>query len=75
MYLSQLFAKLSEFGHHHQIFFTMLAALAVILISWGIERILDLYIFPERRIYGYLTAIASGLVLLWVIQHLILNVF
>jgi|GEM_PF-971626 len=75
MYYSNLYDKLSEFGHHHQILFGVIVALCVMIISWGIERILDVYIFPSKHIYAYIGAVVSGLGVLWIIQHFVLHVF
>lgn len=75
MYYSNLYDKLSEFGHHHQIIFGVIVALCAMLVSWGIERILDVYIFPSKHIYGYLGAVIFGLSTLWIVQHFVLHVF
>lgn len=75
MYFSNLYDKLSELGHHHQIIFGFIVALCALLISWAVERILDVYIFPSKHIYGYIGAIAVSLVTLWIVQHFVLHVF
>jgi hypothetical protein len=71
---SQLAAKLSELGHHHQMAFTVIVTLSVICMSWAIERIFDHYIFTNKPLLGYLTVIVIALFLLWLTQHVILHV-
>jgi hypothetical protein len=75
MYYSNLYDKLSEFGHHHQIIFGVIVAFAFMIVSWGVERILDLYIFPNRNVKTYIGVVVGGLAVLWVVQHFILHVF
>ena len=71
---SQIFNKLGDLGHHHQALFAALVALCVICISWGVEQVLETYVFPKHHIYSYLTAIGGGVIVLWLIQHFILHV-
>ena len=66
--------KLSKLGDHHQLLFTIIAAISIICISWGIERILHLYLFPNQPLYAALTTIAGGVILLWLTKHVILHV-
>lgn len=75
MYYSNLYEKLSSFGHQHQIIFGIIVAFVFILISWGIEKILDQYVFPNKSLKSYVCVVAAGLVVLWVVQHFILHVF
>jgi hypothetical protein len=70
----QFFAKLSTFGEHHQALTAFIITFAIICISWGIERILEEYVFPRKPLYGYLLAISGGLFLLWLTKHVILHV-
>ena len=70
---SQILHKLSEYGENHQALFAIIVTLSLISISWGVESILELYFFPKKPVYGYIIAIAMGLILLWLTKHYILH--
>lgn len=65
--------KLSQFADHHQAIFAVIVGFSIICLSWGVEKILDHYLFSIKKPYGYLVAIAFGLSLLWLTQHYILH--
>jgi|LakMenEpi03Aug12_release.lakeMendotaPanAssembly.Ray.scaffolds.fasta_scaffold3907910_1 hypothetical protein len=71
---SKLLDKISEFADHHQAIFAFIITFSVICLTWGVEKMLESYLFPQKPIFGYLTAIISGLTLLWLTQHYILHV-
>lgn len=71
---SNLFDKLMNFEEHHQVVFALIVAFGIICFSWGIENILEYYIFPKKPLYGYITAISVGLSILWLTKHVILKV-
>lgn len=71
---SNVFTKMSTFAHHHQAIFAAIVGISIIAVSWGIEKILETYFFPRKPVIGYITAIASGLAILWFTQHFILHV-
>lgn len=72
--LSQLFNKLVSFAAHHQILCTACIALGIICVTWGVEKILEHYIFLQQPPLGYLLAIVGGVGMLWIIQHFILHI-
>lgn len=72
---AELFQKLNEFEDHHQVLFALIVTLGIVCFSWGIEKLLEEYIFPKRPLYGYLIAIVMGLVLLGLCKHVILRVW
>jgi len=65
--------NLSEFADHHQAMFAVIVGFSVICLSWGIEKILEHYLFPRKKPYGYIAAIIIGLSVLWLTQHYILH--
>lgn len=71
---SELFQKFSSFASHHQIIFTIIISFCVIAISWGVEKLLEEYIFYKHPLHGYLISVSGGLLTLWLIQHFILHV-
>jgi uncharacterized membrane protein YjjP (DUF1212 family) len=71
---SQLFAKISTFANHHQAMIAGVVTLGFVCVTWGIEKILERYIFSGSSLAGYIAAIGLGLLLLWITQHYILHV-
>lgn len=71
---TKVITKLNALGEHHQVIFTLIVAFCFICISWGIEKILDEHIFPHKPLRAYILIITIGLVILWLIQHLVLHV-
>jgi hypothetical protein len=71
----ELFKKLNDFEDHHQVLFALIVTLGIVCFSWGVEKLLDEYVFPQKPIYGYLIAIAFGLFLIWICKHVILRVW
>lgn len=71
---SELIEKVNSFADHHQVMFASVIAVAFICLSWGIEKFLELHLFPNNPVYGYITAIAGSLLLLWFTHHYILHV-
>jgi len=69
-----LLNKFNELAHHHQLFFAGLAWFCFISLTWGIEKLLETYLFPQKPVIGYMIAATGGLVLLWITQHFILHV-
>ena len=70
---SEVLDKVSEFADHHQALFAVIVGFSFICASWGIEKILEHYLFPRKKPYGYIIAIVIGLTLLWLTQHYILH--
>lgn len=71
---TDVFDKMSSFANHHQALFASIVAVCLICFSWGVEKLLESYLFPKKPIYGYITAITASLVVLWFTQHFILHV-
>lgn len=71
---SKLFKKLDTFEEHHQALFALVVILSIILISWGVEKILEEHIFPGKPFYGYVVVIVAGLFVLWFAKHVVLHV-
>lgn len=70
----ELFHKLKDLEEHHQVIFAILVVLGIVCFSWGIEKILEEYIFHKKPLCGYLCAIIIGLLLLWATKHILLKV-
>lgn len=70
----RLFDKMKDFEEHHQVMFALVVVFAIVCFSWGIENILESYLFPKNPIYGYILAILIGLFLLWLSKYVILQV-
>jgi hypothetical protein len=70
---TELFKNFSTFAASHQILITGLIAFGLICLTWGIEKILETYLFPKKPIFGYLIAILGGIALLWTLKHVILK--
>jgi hypothetical protein len=68
------FNKFKTLADHHQVIFALIIALCIICVTWGVEKILEFYIFPNKPLVGYIVLIISGLLLLWVLQHFILHI-
>ncbi len=68
-----LWQKLHTFQDHHQLLFAIIVAIGVITASWGIEKLLETYLFPRKPVYGYMVAVGGGVVLLWITKHFILQ--
>lgn len=71
---SKIVEKINTFGDHHQTLFAVIIAFAIICCSWGVEKILEEYVFPHKPLYGYIATIMGGLLLLWLTKHFILHV-
>lgn len=71
---SEVIDKISSFADHHQAIFAAVVGVSIITVSWGVEKMLETHLFPNKPMYGYITAILSGLLLLWFTQHFILHV-
>lgn len=69
----RIFDKLSEFADHHQAIFAVIVGFSVICLSWGVEKILEHYLFPRKKPFGFIAAIVIGLSVLWLTQHYILH--
>lgn len=71
---SAIVNKLQTFEEHHQVLFALIVVIGIVLVSWGIEKILEEYVFPQKPLHGYLLVIIIGLFLLWLTKHIILRV-
>lgn len=69
----ELFAKLNTLEHEHQALFALVVITAVVLFSWGVEKIVEEYIFPGRPLVGYILAIVFGIMLIWLTQYVVLE--
>ncbi|MBA3954361.1 hypothetical protein H0X48_03535 [Candidatus Dependentiae bacterium] len=70
----ELFNKIKNFEEHHQVLFALVVVLGIVCFSWGVENILESYLFPRNPVCGYVVAIAFGLFLLWLSKYVILQV-
>lgn len=71
---SKLFDKIRTLADHHQAFIAIVIAVCVITFTWGVERLLEHYIFPKKSLRGYIIAIVVGLFILWLTRHFVLHV-
>ncbi len=72
--LQKIFQKVIRLADHHQAMFALIVTLCFILLGWGVEKLLETYLFPKKPVYGYIFAVIVGLALLWLTQHYILHV-
>ena len=75
--LKQVFDKLTTLEDHHQLFFAALVLIAVVLFSWGIEKIVEDYVLPHRRhapIVTYFSAILLGILIFMLTKGILLHV-
>jgi hypothetical protein len=70
----KLWERLQTFQDHHQMICALLVAFGVICASWGIQKLLETFFFPQRP-HGYVLAIILGLGLLWLTKHVIMHEF
>ncbi|MBT4855643.1 hypothetical protein HOM50_01495 [bacterium] len=68
-----IFQKVAAFEHHHQAIFAIVVAIGIVLFSWGIEKILEEYLFPGKPLVGYIFTILLGVFLLWMTKVVVLN--
>ena len=66
---ANFFQKIGTFADHHQLLIAGIIAFSIISLTWGIEKLLETYLFPNKPNIGYATAIIVGLTLLWIIKH------
>lgn len=71
---AKFFTKINGFADHHQFVFAIIVASCIIIASWAIEQILDRYIFPQKKLAGYIGAIFFALATLWMVKHFVLHV-
>jgi hypothetical protein len=71
---AKLWAKLQTLADHHQAIIAAIVTFSIVCVTWGIEKILEKFVFPEKSIWGYVAAVILGILLLWVTQHYILHV-
>jgi hypothetical protein len=71
---AEFFEKISNYANHHQAIFASLIAISIICFTWGVEKILETYLFPSKPLYGYFAAIIASLAVLWFIHHFVLHV-
>jgi hypothetical protein len=72
--LHKLSEKIRTTRHHHQVVVVLLVGFGIVCASWGVEGILEDYIFVSKSLAEYITAIISGLVLLWLAKHYIARI-
>lgn len=63
----------SSFETHHQLLVAALAIVGLVCLSWGVENIIEQYIFPHKPLYSFLFMICMGLFLLWLAKHVVLK--
>jgi hypothetical protein len=66
---AKFFTKLSSLADHHQLMVAGLITFSFICISWGTEKLLETYLYPNNPQLGYIFAVLFGISLLWVIKH------
>ncbi|MGE0010186.1 MAG: hypothetical protein AB7F19_06650 [Candidatus Babeliales bacterium] len=69
----QLITRFHDLESHHQIIITVIVAFAAICVSWGIERLLEQYFFPNKPALRYLIAVIGGLLVLYLVKHFLLR--
>lgn len=66
---ANFFQKLSSFADHHQLLIAGIIAFSITSLTWGVEKLLESYLFPNKPRLGYAVAIIVGITLLWVTKH------
>lgn len=66
---NSFFQKMGTFADHHQILIASIVAFGIICLTWGIEKLLELYLFPTKPARGYAAAVIIGIALLWITKH------
>ena len=69
----KLFEKLNDAAHHHQVIILLVVGFSIVCASWGVEGILEDYVFKSKTLAEYVSAILGGLSLLWITKHYILH--
>lgn len=70
---SGFFQKVSTFADHHQLIIAGIIAFSITSLTWGTEKLLEMYLFPTKPARSYVAAVVLGLTLLWVIKHFTLK--
>lgn len=70
---SRLFDNLSEFADHHQLIFAIIIGFSFICFTWGLEKLLETFLWPSKPVVGYTVAFIGGLTMLWLVQHYVLH--
>ena len=71
---SDFFAKVGSFMGHHQMLVGALVAFFLITSTWGIEKLMETYLFPNKPIVGFFVAALGGVIGLWLLQHYVLHI-
>ncbi len=66
---ANFFQKMSTFADHHQLLIAGIIAFSVISLTWGVEKLLETYLYPNNPTRGYVVAVLLGITLLWVLKH------
>jgi len=69
----EILQKVNELEHHYQAFFALVVAIAVVMFSWGFEKLLEEYVFPKKPLFGYLFAVFFGILLLVCLKFVLLD--
>ncbi len=72
--LSKVLTKFMIINEHHQVIAGAMVTFAVVCFSWGIHNLLERFMFPNKRVYGYMIAIILGFIFLWTTKQYILFV-
>ena len=70
---SDFFQRMSTFADHHQLIIAALLAFSITSLTWGTEKLLEMYLFPTKPARSYVAAVLIGLIILWVIKHFTLR--
>lgn len=60
-----MFNKLQKYLKVRQNLSTVIELLGVVIVWWGIWGILDIFVFPENRLFSYLISICLGVLILF----------
>lgn len=71
---AELIKKLNDFQDHHQVIFAVIVICGVVCFSWGVEKLLEEYVFTKNSKASYITAIIIGLIIFFLTNHIVLNV-
>lgn len=69
----KIVANFHTLQDHHQILVALAIAFSAICVTWGAEKLLEKYLFPNRPEIGYFIAVIMGLAVLWLVKHALLH--
>ena len=70
--LPKVLTKFMTISQNHQVIVGAMVTISVACFSWGIQHLLERFMFPNRRVLGYIVAAGLGFLFLWIAKQYIL---